>query len=645
MEGLYIPKRSKPWKTKLKKAIFIILITLFILLLIALIAVFVVLPLVFMNSLSLQKKIVFTNSDLNSNKEFYETFPQPGFKNRYIIVKDLNGSTNVSIGLWQMLPTSVTLDLYDDYAIDYDYMLKNSTHDILIYFHGTGESRDDSVLKYRVFRHYFQVIAFDYRGYADSTRADLTEASVVSDCIQIYKWVLEQTNAKIFVYGHSLGTALATRMIAHLSKENISPVGLILESPFTSFLEEIAEHKYGKLFAWLPYFKATIINPLEKNGFTFDTKKYILNTTCPIMFLHAEDDDIVPIKFTNKLSELANLRPNSTVVVNKFDAKFEYNHYSIYKNQFYEYMVAPGLITTIILPTELISKKNYSIAELPGVNNFYVKVNEKENITLGVWEILPRSILRDAMNNNEYDYERILKDNNQNVLIYLHGNAADRTEFAPLYNILREDFHIFAVDYRGYGDSFKGEMTETKMVDDIFQFYKWLHNKTSSNIYVWGHSLGTAIGTHLVSNLKNDNLTTTGLILEAPFTSVPEVVSNHTVSKLISWVPWYEWTILDPFVDNDIAFQTEKYVTNVDCPIMILHSKDDSIISYLYATRLFEIAQNNRDFSTQGVVRYHLFPEDSGYDHMEIYKEPFLIKLVENFIEDCEKFKKHKWVQ
>lgn len=38
----------------------------------------------------------------------------------------------------------------------------------------------------------------------------------------------------------------------------------------------------------------TILDPLEENGFYFDTSKHILNVDCPIMMLHADDDTIVP---------------------------------------------------------------------------------------------------------------------------------------------------------------------------------------------------------------------------------------------------------------------------------------------------------------------------------------------------------------
>lgn len=102
--------------------------------------------------------------------------------------------------------------------------------------------------------------------------------------------------------------------------------------------------------------------------------------------------------------------------------------------------------------------------------NFYItsdKTNasssSSESPRLGVWHILPASIsqqLRDKGNgegmNEQTKVEKMLDSGPQAVMLYLHGNSFDRTtkHRCELYNVLSEmDFHVLAVDYRGYGDS------------------------------------------------------------------------------------------------------------------------------------------------------------------------------------------------
>lgn len=56
--------------------------------------------------------------------------------------------------------------------------------------------------------------------------------------------------------------------------------------------------------------------------------------------------------------------------------------------------------------------------------------------------------------------------------------------------------------------------------------------KTDSPIYVWGHSLGTALSTHTVANLKDLGIVPRGLFLEAPFTNMKEEMPNHPIGKV-----------------------------------------------------------------------------------------------------------------
>lgn len=65
--------------------------------------------------------------------------------------------------------------------------------------------------------------------------------------MQLYKWLQSQTTADIYVWGHSLGTALSTHTVKMLKSEGIIPYGLALESPFTTMREEITLHPIGRV--------------------------------------------------------------------------------------------------------------------------------------------------------------------------------------------------------------------------------------------------------------------------------------------------------------------------------------------------------------------------------------------------------------
>ncbi|XP_018561600.1 monoacylglycerol lipase ABHD12-like [Anoplophora glabripennis] len=301
-----------------------------------------------------------------------------------------------------------------------------------------------------------------------------------------------------------------------------------------------------------------------------------------------------------------------------------------------------GIQQNLIFPTWIIQAENYTNVEafgIKGVKNFYLNLENEDNVTLGIWHILPFEILSDVIDNNDYNYDGILENANYNILLYLHGNGGDRTSSLELYEILRRYFQIFAVDYRGYADSSKAKMGESGIVADIVQLYKWLRTKSKSKIFFWGHSLGTGVASHAIANLKRDNISSHGVVLEAPFTSVTDVMKTHPVVKVFSFLPWFSITIIDPIIGNDLNFNVKAYILDVDCPVMILHAKDDDIISYNFATEVYNTAVNSRNYTYQGNVTYHLF-DVLNYGHMYLYKAPELSSYVGDFIAECDNFER-----
>ena len=61
-------------------------------------------------------------------------------------------------------------------------------------------------------------------------------------------------------------------------------------------------------------------------------------------------------------------------------------------------------------------------------------------------------------------------------------------------------YYVLAVDYRGYGDSTVISPTEASCVRDARAALAWLTAKLGDRVkvVVWGHSLGTAIASHMV---------------------------------------------------------------------------------------------------------------------------------------------------
>lgn len=45
-------------------------------------------------------------------------------------------------------------------------------------------------------------------------------------------------------------------------------------------------------------------------------------------------------------------------------------------------------------------------------------------------------------------------------------------------------------------------------------------------------------------------------------------------------LPWFEFFIIEPVIENNIIFDTETNLMNTKMPILILHARDDIVIPY-----------------------------------------------------------------
>ncbi|XP_022907654.2 lysophosphatidylserine lipase ABHD12-like [Onthophagus taurus] len=328
--GVDPPEITRRKRHNYKKWIKIIVIVLVVIILLSLIILFVGVPLVFMWSFAVQEALMFTRFGLPTNPSDFH-INLPGATNFYVTVQDKETNKLLSLGVWHLLPWSVvnaTIEKKDN-RTNHLEMLENTIYPIVIHFHGTGETRLDAWKMGKLLRYFFHVFLFDYRGYGDSTPGIMREEAVVEDCVQFYKWVMTKTNSKIYIWGHSLGASLALHTAKILGKQGVNIEGIILEAAFTSMFEEIPHHPYGKIFAWLPYFNATIRKPLLKNGFHFDNVQYVQEITAPILQFHAEDDSIIPLALGRKLYD-ASVSPNRTVTFVQVPRSYGCDHFFLY---------------------------------------------------------------------------------------------------------------------------------------------------------------------------------------------------------------------------------------------------------------------------------------------------------------------------
>lgn len=105
----------------------------------------------------------------------------------------------------------------------------------VLFLHGNSATRafHARILHYKAFslRLGANVLAIDYRGFADSTGTP-SEPGLVCDARAAWDWLVAEgaKEEDILVVGHSLGTGVASQLGAQLSREGIKCRGVVLLS-------------------------------------------------------------------------------------------------------------------------------------------------------------------------------------------------------------------------------------------------------------------------------------------------------------------------------------------------------------------------------------------------------------------------------
>lgn len=188
----------------------------------------------------------------------------------------------------------------------------------------------------------------------------------------------------------------------------------------------------------------------------------------------------------------------------------------------------------------------------------------------------------------------------------MHGNSGNRASShrLELYKLFQNlDYHVICFDYRGYGDSEEAELSEMGVVNDSKYVLEWLLKIVNGTtpVFVWGHSLGTGVSTHVLALLAIKKVQPAGLFLESPFNNIADELSEHPLAQIFKHLPWFHWIIVEPFYDNFLRFESDKHVEKIQCPIMILHAEDDNIIPFALGEKLFKAAINYHGNNTNSI--------------------------------------------
>ena len=186
---------------------------------------------------------------------------------------------------------------------------------VLLYLHGARWDVCSSAHRMRRLHGLgFAVLGIDYRGFGRSTPLLPGEAEATEDALAAWHWLAAtRPGAPRYVFGHSLGGAIAVNLAARVADER----GLIVEGSFPSIREVVATFKWG----WVP------LGPLLTQR--FEAGERIGQVGAPVLVLHGSEDRLIRPELGRRLYQRA-AQPKRFVLV---DGASHHNAHSLGREQ------------------------------------------------------------------------------------------------------------------------------------------------------------------------------------------------------------------------------------------------------------------------------------------------------------------------
>jgi uncharacterized protein len=168
------------------------------------------------------------------------------------------------------------------------------------------------------------------------------------------------------------------------------------------------------------------------------------------------------------------------------------------------------------------------------------------------------------------------------VVIAFHGNADLAAWTTPWAHELatRSGITVLVPEYRGYGGIAGAPTYETATADARGALAYARDSLGAAEIVIFGHSLGTAIGSELAAHVSGSGLR--AVVLQSPFTSARDMATRMMVPP----VPGL-WSRI-----SRIPYDTRSLVATLDVPVFVSHGSRDITIPARMGRAVFASARN-----------------------------------------------------
>ncbi|KZT67120.1 alpha/beta-hydrolase [Daedalea quercina L-15889] len=228
---------------------------------------------------------------------------------------------------------------------------------------------------------------------------------------------------------------------------------------------------------------------------------------------------------------------------------------------------------------------NYAVPEryvlAPG-KTLNLGIRTPDNITLGAWFILAdpcyQSLRASAAEPLSQPSLETIEDaiKSRPTMLYLHGAFGSRSTSWRIQHYIawtaRLKINVFAIDYRGFGDSSGSPY------------------KDEEDVFILGHSLGTGVSGKLAPRLERKGVKPRGVVLLAPFSSVSSLIETFEIWGIPILRPLQSFSLGRKFLKSAAreVYDTLSVINEFNAPILIAHATDDREVPYSHSRTLID---------------------------------------------------------
>lgn len=201
-------------------------------------------------------------------------------------------------------------------------------------------------------------------------------------------------------------------------------------------------------------------------------------------------------------------------------------------------------------------------------------------------------------------------------LVYCHGNATDLSMCGELLTAITDNLYIDTIgfDYQGYGYTQRYNVypSEHACYQNMKDVMSYVENKKYKKIILLGRSLGTGV----VINYAANNNFKGKIILETPYKSICNVVTESS------------------FVYPLDIFMNKEKIQKIKNKILFIHGYNDNIVPIEHSYYLFNI---HKKVMKNNNIKYYepLWIQNAGHnDFINVYGVNNYFNLIGNFIKN-----------